>query len=62
MEIKCETCIKADVCKLVDEMKKNIENIENIENAIRVPDDFVSELNCIHYVYNHPVLRNTLAH
>lgn len=62
MEIKCETCVKADVCKLVDEMRKNI---ENIENAIRVPDDFVSELNCIHYVYNHPVypvLRNTLAH
>ena len=59
MEIKCKTCIKADVCKLVDEMRKNI---ENIENSIRVPDDFVSELNCIHYVYNHPVLRNTLAH
>ena len=59
MEIICETCIKADVCKLVDEMRKNI---ENIENSIRVPDDFVSELNCIHYVYNHPVLRNTLAH
>ena len=59
MEIKSETCIKADVCKLVDEMKKNI---ENIENAIRVSDDFVSELNCIHYVYNHPVLRNTLAY
>ena len=59
MEIICETCIKADVCKLVDEMKKNI---EDIENAIKLPDDFVSELNCIHYVYNHPVLRNTLAH
>ena len=34
MEIRCETCVKADVCKLVDEMKKNIENIENIENSI----------------------------
>lgn len=50
MEIKCETCVKTDVCKLVDEMRKNI---ENIENTIRIPDDFVSELNCIHYVYNH---------
>lgn len=49
MEIICETCIKADVCKLVDEMKKNI---EDIENAIKLPDDFVSELNCIHYVYS----------
>ena len=58
MEIKCETCVKADVCKLVDEMRKNI---EDIENAIRLPDDFVSELNCIHYVYNHPVSRNTPA-
>ena len=52
------------VCKIDGETKLRIpfENIENIENAIRVPDDFVNELNCIHYVYNHPVLRNTLAH
>lgn len=51
MEIKCETCVKADVCKLIDKMRKNTEDIKNI---IKLPDDFVGELNCVHYIYNNP--------
>lgn len=55
MEIKCETCVKADVCKLIDKMRKNTEDIKNI---IKLPDDFVGELNCVHYIYNYSVSRN----
>lgn len=53
MEIKCETCVKADVCKLIDKMRKNTEDIKNI---IKLPDDFVGELNCVHYIYNNPYI------
>lgn len=55
MEIKCETCVKADVCKFIDMMRKNTEDIKNI---IKLPNDFVCELNCVHYIYNSPVSKN----